>query len=430
MSKKNSGFKNTGILSRLLPLPPSRGGQEPFIYFSICYNFDFSTLGFPLWRGVGGGTGLNNYFTNPTIIFVLLFIFNTATNAQHNTLDIRQEKINGISFRAPRIPPLENNKIIEIKNSNADWIAVVPEATLERSTLQLRADHKNDWWGETIEANIEVIQSAKKAGFKVMLKPQIVLSKLNPNSKKINIPIKNKNTPNKLIDKTRGAFWRGDFEAKNEADWNTWENSYETYILNLAQVADSLNVDLFCIGNELRQSAVKRPNYWKQLIKKVRQVYNGPLTYSANWDEYHKITFWGELDFIGLDTYFPIISTAIPSVKKTYKNWKPILKKLIRFSKKNNRKIIITEFGYRNIEYAGKKPWLHDFEKDRINYEAQTNLYEAFFKAFWEKDWIVGGFLWQWFHTVKNEVNTTFSPQGKPALEVVKKWYDSGKSEL
>ncbi|MEO1259179.1 MAG: hypothetical protein AAFZ15_10300, partial [Bacteroidota bacterium] len=334
-----------------------------------------------------------------------------------------ENKINGMSFRAPRIPPLVDNKINEIKNSNANWVAIVPEATLERTTLKLRPDDKNDWWGETIDANIEVIKSAKNAGFKIMLKPQIVLSKLSPNTRKINFSFKKKNSNKLNIDKTRGVEWRGDFEAKNESDWKIWEASYEAYILNLARVADSLNVELFCIGNEMRQSAVKRPDFWRQLIKKTRAIYDGPLTYSANWDEYDKITFWNELDFIGLDTYFPINSSAIPSVKKTVKNWKPILRRLKKFSKKNKRQIIITEFGYRNIEYAGRRPWLHDFGKDEMNNDAQFNLYEAFFQAFWHQKWVAGGFLWQWFHTLKNDINTTYSPQGKPALEVVRKWY-------
>ena len=368
------------------------------------------------------------FFKNNTVTYItlicLLFLFKNISHAQPSATNITQEKINGISLRAPRIPPLIGDSIAAIKRTHANWIAIVPEATLERNTLKLRPDAENDWWGETIEANIEAIHLAKNRGFKIMLKPQIVLSAVEAKSKKINISLKGKNKISLNKDKTSGVVWRGDFEAKNENDWKIWENSYEAYILRLAHVADSLEVDLFCIGNELRQSAVKRPDYWRQLIKKIKNIYKGPLTYSANWDEYNKITFWDELDFIGLDTYFPINAAAVPSIKKTYKNWKPILKKLKKTSKKYDRKIIITEFGYRNIEYAGKKPWLHDFDKDRISDKAQLHLYEAFFQAFWNKKWVAGGFLWQWFHTSKKGVNATFSPQGKPALEVLKKWYN------
>ncbi len=347
-------------------------------------------------------------------IFAAMFFF-LSTGIYSQPPILKEEgKINGMSFRAPRLPPLTFDMVENINDSHANWVALVPEATLQRNDLNLRPDEKNDWWGETIEANIQAILFAKKAGFKIMLKPHIVLSDQEQ---------KERNTPISINDKTRGAKWIGDFEAKNQADWGKWERSYEAYILELAHLADSLDVELFCIGTELRQSTVKRPSYWKQLIKKVRIVYHGQLTYSANWDEYAKITFWEDLDYIGVDTYFPINKAAVPSVKKTMKNWRPILKRLKKLHKTYNRPILITEFGYRNVEYTGKRPWLHDKKNARLNNAAQSNLYQAFFQSFWEKPWVAGGFLWKWFYAPQELLDTSFSPQGKPALEVVQKWY-------
>ena len=62
-------------------------------------------------------------------------------------------------------------------------------------------------------------------------------------------------------------------------------------------------MDLFAVGTELKAFAKKRPEFWKQLIQKVRTVYSGPLTYAANWDEYHEISFWQDLDYIGCLLY-------------------------------------------------------------------------------------------------------------------------------
>jgi len=211
--------------------------------------------------------------------------------------------------------------------------------------------------------------------------------------------------------------------ASNEADWQTVEQSYEAYILKLAKVAADLEVDMFSVGTELKQFAIKRPAYWQQLIKKVRKIYKGQLTYSANWDEYQKISFWQSLDFIGVDTYFPINRMETPDYKRTLKNWRSIHKQMRKLSKKADKKILLTEFGYRNVSYAGKRPWTHDKGPATINNQAQVNLYKAFFQTFWKEKWVAGGFAWKWFHQAQAKNNTSFSVQGKPALEVVQEWY-------
>ena len=86
----------------------------------------------------------------------------------------------------------------------------------------------------------------------------------------------------------------------------------------------------------------------------------------------------------------------------------------------------MTEFGYRNIHYAGAMPWLHDMGDKATNYTAQSNLYQAFFRTFWNEDWVAGGFCWNWLNSPQREGNTDFSVQNKPALKVLKKWYDVG----
>ena len=268
---------------------------------------------------------------------------------------VEAQKIAGMSLSSPQYPILNTEVFESIQNINANWVAFIPEATLDRSTLTLIPDEENHWWGKTVEANIEGIQLAKKAGLKVFLKPHIILS---PVSKKNKVVFINNGTTTyeKIKDKTRKAEWRGDFYAPSEMDWQTWEESYEAYILKLAKVAAEWEVDLFSIGTELKMSATKRPKFWRQLIRKIKNIYHGPLIYCANWDEYDKVSFWADLDYIGIDTYFPINKMETPSVKKTLKNWRPIQKKLKKISKKEKKKIILTEFGYRSVAYAGKTP--------------------------------------------------------------------------
>ncbi len=361
---------------------------------------------------------------NIQLYFWVLLVYVLA-----NTTTLYSQIINGMSFSGPGSPSLTLDMFEDIKISNANWVALVPEATLDRSTLLLLPDEQNEWWSNTITANIQAIQLAKKAGLKVFLKPHIVLSKLeNSNTPKVLFTNKTKNVNKSVIDKSRGVEWRGDLSLKKEQDWNILENSYEAYILELAQIAKDQKVELFAVGTELKKFATQRPAFWRQLIKKVRKIYSGPITYAANWDEYNKISFWQDLDYIGVDTYFPINRMKTPEVRKTIRNWKAIQRQLRKLSKAEDRQILLTEFGYRNVSYAGKRPWTHDKgENIPINNQTQVNLYQAFFQTFWKKSWVAGGFSWKWFAHPKSGNDTSFSVQGKPALAVLQKWYAQSK---
>jgi len=357
----------------------------------------------------------NSRYVTAILILFLTLIFALPTN-------LAAQKIKGMSLNGPKKPSFEATMFEAVKVSNANWVAFIPEATLDRTTLRLKPDEENNWWGETIAANIEGIKLAKQTGFKVFLKPHILLGEIPKRKAKV-ISVSNLSENRSPKDKTRGVEWRGEMSFKKEADWKIWETTYEAYILELAEVAERLEVDLFSIGTELKQSAWKRPIYWRQLIQKIRKIYKGKLIYSANWDEYQKITFWQDLDYIGIDTYFPISRMATPSVENTLKNWRSIQKDLKKLAKKEDRQIVLTEYGYRNVSYAGKRPWTHNKGPASINNEAQRNLYQAFFETFWKKNWIAGGFAWQWFCEPLPKKNTSFSMENKPAMTVLQQWY-------
>lgn len=362
-----------------------------------------------------------NHILRLVLVATLIMLLCAGLVAQN-----KGEKIKGISFLGPHKPILQLSMVQAIDSVNADWIAIIPEATLDRGTLKLLPDSKNPNWGETQEGAIEIIKLSKQSSKKILLKPQIILGPndnpneiLNELASYVNLAYQ------KITDKTYGAEWRGDFEAVSESDWKIFESSYTQYILSYAQIAELNEVEMFCIGTELRESAIQRPQFWIKLIQKVREVYNGILIYSANWDEYEDITFWKHLDYIGTNAYYPISNAKTPSVEEAFENWRLIRKDLYKISKKYNRKIIITEYGYRSTSYTGSKPWIHDSQSksSEANNEAQVNLYDAFYKAFWNEYWIAGGFSWNWLYRKQHKGNTDFSVQGKPAMKIIAEIY-------
>jgi hypothetical protein len=55
-----------------------------------------------------------------------------------------------------------------------------------------------------------------------------------------------------------------------------------------------------------------------------------------------------------------------------------------------------------------------------------VNGLQAIHNQFWKEEWFAGGFIWKWFHRhekVGGEKNNRFTPQNKPAEELIRKLY-------
>lgn len=306
-------------------------------------------------------------------------------------------RIHGASLvNPPR--PIESSSMKELSRVNAQWVAVIPYGFSRSGQGGVTFDHGQQWWGERTYGSCMLIQYAKENDLKVMLKPHVWVG---------------------------GEGWCGDFDLATEAQWSQWENDFSKYIINHARKADSLDVELFCIGTEYRIPARERPEFWRKLISEVRGVYGGKITYASNWDNYENITWWNELDYIGIDAYFPLVEGEHPTIDQIKKGWDPVKQKLNAFSNKWNKPILFTEYGFQSVNGAAGKHWEVDKSSSNINNALQADAYEATFQAFDDEPWFAGGFFWKWhFNTGKgNWRGTEWTPQGKPAEQVIAKWY-------
>ena len=311
----------------------------------------------------------------------------------------QNKKINGVSFVASPIAVNETH-VNPVVNVNANYAAIMPFGFI-RDLQNPEIIHNTDkqWFGETRAGAKQYIEELRKKNIKVMIKPQIWV-------------------------------WRGEFtgyiEMKNEADWKTLEDSYSSFILEYADLAEEIHADMFCIGTELEKFIENRPEYWMRLIKTIKQKYKGKLTYAANWDEFKRTPFWSELDFIGVDAYFPVSDSETPTVAECLKGWEQHKKVIKDLSDTHKKPILFTEFGYRSVDYSGKEPWKSDRSMNTVNLEAQVNTTQALFETFWKEDWFAGGFIWKWFHKhdkVGGVDNYMFTPQNKPVEAVIKTQY-------
>ncbi|MDG1333686.1 MAG: hypothetical protein P8P74_15220 [Crocinitomicaceae bacterium] len=310
------------------------------------------------------------------------------------------DKMSGVSLEMPS-KPIESDKMDAIVDFGAKWVAAIPYGYTEEGQAKVNFNYDGRWWGESINGAGECIEFAQSRELKTLLKPHVWVV---------------------------GQGWPGEFDLNSENEWLIWESTYRDYILACATLADSMNVDVFCIGTEYRKSVVKRDKFWRRLIDEVREIYSGPVTYAANWDNYENVKFWDKLDFIGIDAYFPLSKEKEPSLDQLKTGWIKKSKELKTFSEKWDKKIAFTEYGFKSVDFmnGGSKS-----EEDlKPNMKNQEKGYTAFFNTIWKEEWMLGGFLWKW-HFYENAgglENTRYTPQNKPAQEIVKAFY-GGKLE-
>ncbi|GEM_PF-2666982 len=261
---------------------------------------------------------------------------------------------------------------------------------------------------------VSAIRYAKSIGLKVGLKP--------------------------MVD-SRDSTWRGEFQPANP---DAWFQSYKDFILNYARLAQAEGVDYIAIGTEFTK-LTKPPysNNWRTIIRDIREIYHGPLTYAANWGkrsdgEYYQIDFWDALDSIGIDGYFPLATTnnpTVPDITSAWtfinsggaQNWFSDIKALHdRFQKP----VILTEIGALSCDGTAKKPWEYPCGTN-LDLQEQADIYEGTLRFWKDTDWMQGYWFWRWDANPNagGSSNTDFMIQGKPAEQVLNRiWHTASTS--
>lgn len=290
----------------------------------------------------------------------------------------------GVNFTAEGRGGYGGERAIEILRDlpkyGVNSIALVPYGMTRRgaSTIRFGGMERDD-------DIVRIAQEAHNLGMKVMLKPQIWLP---------------------------GGFI-GDLDFATDSERNAWFEQYRAFVTHHAGLATRIRADIFCVGTELSKLST-HDTEWRSIIRDVRKLYKGALTYAAvQGPEFENLRFWDALDYIGLNNYYPLpddLSTAA------------IVAKVEAVQKKFHKPVIFPEAGFASLEAPHRAPW--DETRRKLSMEDQAKCYEALFNAFWSKPWFKGIYWWKvgtnGFGGLDDGSHT---PWGKPAMEVVKRWY-------
>ncbi len=288
--------------------------------------------------------------------------------------------------------------LMRLKELGVNWISITPfgfQRTPQDTVIGRYAT-------ESDESMLAVTEQAHALGMKVMMKPHLWLYP---------------------------PFWVGDIEHHSEGSWAAWFKSYHDFIVHFAELAKVGSMDALCIGNELKKTSI-RDAEWRGIIKAVRAVYDGPLTYGATAEEVFAVKFWDLLDFIGVNAYYSLVNARTAELTTLLDAWQPVLARLSALSIFWQKKVVFTEIGYRSADFGAWRHW-EIGDSAPVNLQLQANAYAAVFEAVWPQPWFGGAYWWKWpsSNMGGGPENNDFTPINKPSESVLRKNY-SGKSTL
>jgi len=326
--------------------------------------------------------------------------------AQRGHVSLEGLPYRGVTMQLQRPDWMDKYKksLDEIASLGADTVKLVVDARQENgSAARIYLDLRMT---PSAEALTDLIKYARSKNLRVILMPIV------------------------LLDKPVGNEWRGQISPDDHnGGWHMWWESYREMLMHYAYIAEGTGVDVLVIGSEL-VSTQTNIEEWTKTINKVREIYKGRLTYSANWDNYTAVPFWDQLDMIGMNSYWKMSDNEgdKATIDDMKAEWQEIQKDLLPWLKKQGKPLLFLEIGWFSQENAAVTPWDYTQPVDLkpIDLQIQKRLYEAFFQS-WYGQPLMGGFnIWEWTPGDGGPEDSGYTPEGKPAEKVLREWLAKG----
>src|SRR5262245_61253748 len=294
-----------------------------------------------------------------------------------------------------------------LRDTGANWMGLLVTWYQQDASSNVVARHPDPNKDHTDARIRTAIRDAHSRGLQVMLKPH--------------------------VDALNGQ-WRGDFNPSNPA---AWFQSYTQFILHYAQIAQEEGAELYCMGTEFKTiSGAANRDRWVAVINSIRGAYGGPLTYAANAtfpaDEFTSVSFWDQLDIIGLDGYFTLTDQNNPTLAQLVSAWtsnlfgENIVASVQNFASSRQKPLIFTEIGYKSTDGANREPWNFGLS-GAVDTAEQRDCYEAAFTVWSQQSsWMLGLFWWAWPVPPPPANDGDYNPRSKPAETVLRAWQGQG----
>ena len=252
---------------------------------------------------------------------------------------------------------------------------------------------------ENSAATIHALLTAHSLGFSVLMKPHIWI---------------------------RGS-WPGEIEMVTEREWQQFFSYYEQWIRHYALMSQLYGAEALSLGLEMTKATLPYQERWVAMANRMRHLYDGQLTYAANWyREFENLAFWDAFDAIGVTCYFPLSDDPRATDAELLAGATAIAQTLEQVQQQYGKPLWIAEIGFTSSPASWVAP--HEYARNApVDLEAQSRSYRAMQNAFEGAQWLKGIYWWKWpsVPTIGGPNHSSFTPNRKPALDVVEAWFEA-----
>lgn len=251
-------------------------------------------------------------------------------------------------------------------------------------------------YSATPESVVHAINQCHEQGMKVMLKPSV---------------------------DCHDGVWRGEINPSDE-----WFSAYQEFIAFWGQIAEEHEVELFCIGSELEKT-VSWSSSWRNIIQHTRAYYGGALVYAANHGGEKNVSWWDDLDYIGISAYYPLTNKNDPTLDELKRAWVNRANSIENWLNSDwaGKKMIFVEAGYQSVDGTNRTPWYTNPSSSAMDFQEQAECYEALLSVCRRRSWWLGAFWWNW-ETNPNGGGSSdpwWTPMNKPAENIMMSHYQN-----
>lgn len=278
---------------------------------------------------------------------------------------------------------------IMCERTGANTVVLVP-AGIQETPQSVNIDYRSVQTPGDDELE-QMIRYAKRLGLKVFLKPTV---------------------------NCKNGVWRAyinffDEDVPCEPKWSEWFRAYTEFQLHYAVIAERTGCEMFIAGCEMVMTE-RREQEWRKLIKEIKSVYHGPVSYNTDKYQEHHVAWWDCVDVISSSGYYPA------------DDWENQLDRIQRTVKKYQKPFFFAEVGCMSTE--GSKYIPNNWElKGGVDLEGQAQWYEEAFASMEKRDWLCGAVLWSWnqelYTAEEAKVNPYYEFYQKPSERVIHRFF-------
>lgn len=245
------------------------------------------------------------------------------------------------------------------------------------------------------EEIVETIQHIKSLGLRVFLKPYV---------------------------NCKDGTWRAyisffDEDVISEPKWSKWFEYYTDFQMYFAKLAEENDCEMLIVGCEMIQSQ-KREEEWRELIRNVRMVFKGLISYNTDKYQEERVTWWDAVDVISSSGYYPL------------NDWDRQLDRIETVVKQYNKPFFFAETGCKSCLGSSKIP--NDWTlQGALHLEEQFEFFRNLFEKCRTREFVSGIGIWDWHSGLYKEqegmTDRGYEIYGKPTCKLV---YDEWNSDF